>query len=304
MVKITSREESQFVYDLARAEAPSYKYMWIGLRRSSPQEDFHWVDNSTVAYQIWAAGEPNNRYNNGEICVLMYISKFKRLGPWNDEMCVNPRKLPMAYMCEGASSLERDDELDIDESGSGVILEDERLCPQGWSTYKGSCYKSNAPTQSWNKAQQACQVLHAHLVVISSREENQFVFELARAQAPRYKYMWIGLHRFSPHERFLWVDNSTALVYHNWAKSEPNNEYNNGENCAHMYISPSERNAKEWNDEICANPSNGGPMLSMCERDGLVEESSGKEEDDESGSGIFYEERESSLSADHIMYGY
>lgn len=75
--------------------------------------------------------------------------------------------------------------------------------------------------------------------------------------------MWIGLLRGSSDETFSWVREPFPPLYSNWALGEPNNFYSRGENCGHMYIWNSEK-AKQWNDELCVNPSI-GPMIFMCE---------------------------------------
>lgn len=75
--------------------------------------------------------------------------------------------------------------------------------------------------------------------------------------------MWIGLLRGSSDETFSWVREPFPPLYSNWALGEPNNFYSRGENCGHMYIWNSEK-AKQWNDELCVNPSI-GPMVFMCE---------------------------------------
>lgn len=41
--------------------------------------------------------------------------------------------------------------------------------------FKGSCYLHFAERDTWSEAEQRCQELSAHLVSISSQEEQQFV---------------------------------------------------------------------------------------------------------------------------------
>ena len=166
-------------------------------------------------------------------------------------------------------------------------------CPIGWSLFHGSCYKfHSAHAFQWNIARQACRVERADLVKISSPEENQFVYSLARTQAPHRKYLWLGLLRGSWGEEFYWVDKS-PLTYARWAHRQPKHHVD-GDNCAHMYIGKGNR-AMQWNDVDCVYPSIGS-MAYMCERkaaaparlavDGLIwVESEGSADDYESGSG-------------------
>lgn len=48
-------------------------------------------------------------------------------------------------------------------------------CPEGWLEFKGSCYLHFAERDTWSEAEQRCQELNAHLVSITSLEEQQFV---------------------------------------------------------------------------------------------------------------------------------
>lgn len=137
-------------------------------------------------------------------------------------------------------------------------------CPQGWTGYRSSCYLLfNRLTNQWNQARQACQEHGGDLVEIGSSEENHFVYALARAKSSGERYMWIGLLRGFSDESFSWINDPSPPMYSNWALGEPNNFYGRGENCGHMYISTSEK-AKQWNDELCVNPTI-GPMVFMCE---------------------------------------
>ena len=77
------------------------------------------------------------------------------------------------------------------------------------------------------------------------------------------RFMWIGLLRGSSDETFTWINDHSPLMYSNWALGEPNNAYGRGENCGHMYIYSRDK-AKQWNDELCVNPTIGS-MVFMCE---------------------------------------
>ncbi|XP_078376682.1 uncharacterized protein LOC144660015 [Oculina patagonica] len=184
-------------------------------------------------------------------------------------------------------------------------------CPQGWTGYHSSCYLVfNRLTNQWNQARQVCQEHGGDLVEIESPEENHFVYTLANSKAPGGRFLWIGLLRGSPDERFQWVDDPAPTLYSNWALSEPNNFHGRGENCGHMYIWKGEK-AMQWNDEVCVNPTI-GPMIFMCEMkpvdfgpkpaktgNSIDEEGSGEPG---SGSGEFSGESEST-SGDDLQNG-
>lgn len=48
-------------------------------------------------------------------------------------------------------------------------------CPEGWLEFRGSCYLHVAERDTWAEAEQRCQELGAHLVSITSQEEQHFV---------------------------------------------------------------------------------------------------------------------------------
>jgi len=77
------------------------RFMWIGLLRGSPDEQFSWVDDPLpTLYSNWALSEPNNFDGRGENCGHMYLWTGERAMQWNDELCVNPTIGSMIFMCE------------------------------------------------------------------------------------------------------------------------------------------------------------------------------------------------------------
>lgn len=48
-------------------------------------------------------------------------------------------------------------------------------CADGWLEFMGSCYLHFSERDTWSEAEQRCQEHNAHLVSISSQEEQQFV---------------------------------------------------------------------------------------------------------------------------------
>ena len=86
LVKINSAEENEFVWDLATRQAPSVKYIRIGLKWNSTANDFYWYDHSVPVYKNWATGEPNG--NASEPCGHMYgLSSPSKEQRWNDIRC-------------------------------------------------------------------------------------------------------------------------------------------------------------------------------------------------------------------------
>ncbi|EDO46964.1 predicted protein, partial [Nematostella vectensis] len=124
-------------------------------------------------------------------------------------------------------------------------------CPAGWVRLNRSCYKADQTIMNWADARTACGKLGGDLVKITSEQENTFVYELSRKQAPSRNRMWIGLKRNpTTPTKFEWFDSSRPL-YTKWWTGEPNN-HGASEDCGEIYTFPlPDPRAKHWNDLPC-----------------------------------------------------
>ncbi|EDO46963.1 predicted protein, partial [Nematostella vectensis] len=121
-------------------------------------------------------------------------------------------------------------------------------CPAGWVRLNRSCYKADQTIMNWADARAACGKLGGDLVKITSEQENTFVYELSRNQAPSRSLMWIGLKRNpTTPTKFEWVDGSRPL-YTKWWTGEPNGL--GREDCGQIHTF-SGSGAKHWNDLSC-----------------------------------------------------
>jgi hypothetical protein len=84
---------------------------------------------------------------------------------------------------------------------------------QVWQA-NGHCYFPLSVMNSWYVSRDRCRELGAHLVSITSKEEQAFVGALVGA-APR----WIGLSRFGA-PQFSWIDGE-SMTYENWEEGAP-----------------------------------------------------------------------------------
>lgn len=90
LVVLETPEENLAVGGIARRWFDSA--FWIGMSDREEEGDWRWVDGSTLTYDPWGAGEPNNAGNN-EDCAH---SNWRGDGVWNDLPC--GRREP--YVCE------------------------------------------------------------------------------------------------------------------------------------------------------------------------------------------------------------
>uniref|UniRef100_A0A3Q4MXH7 C-type lectin domain-containing protein n=1 Tax=Neolamprologus brichardi TaxID=32507 RepID=A0A3Q4MXH7_NEOBR len=78
-------------------------------------------------------------------------------------------------------------------------------CPDDWVEFMGSCYRHFTERDTWAEAEKHCQELNAHLVSISSQEEQQFLISNGE------EYQWIGLSDKDMQNVFHWTDGSPLV---------------------------------------------------------------------------------------------
>ncbi|XP_053533518.1 C-type lectin domain family 4 member M [Ictalurus punctatus] len=129
-------------------------------------------------------------------------------------------------------------------------------CPSGWTRFLSSCYRVSPFKNTWEESRHECRRTGADLVIINSREEQQFVSGLGLN-------VWIGLTDREQEGEWKWVDN-TPLESGYWKNNEPNNivYLYADEDCAEVISNIGSSSViSNWNDIHCNRYSNG-----LCEK--------------------------------------
>jgi len=90
LVLLKNTEKNEAVSNMVKDW--SDRSFWIGLSDRWTEDRWRWTDGSTLTFDAWSDGEPND-WGGGEDCAE---SNFRNTGEWNDGKC-NGRKV---YVCE------------------------------------------------------------------------------------------------------------------------------------------------------------------------------------------------------------
>ncbi|XP_026548332.1 asialoglycoprotein receptor 1-like [Notechis scutatus] len=78
-------------------------------------------------------------------------------------------------------------------------------CPKGWHAFAQSCYWLSSQERPWTEAKEDCEEKNAHLVIITSYLESQFVLRVTKPHDA-----WIGLKYNG--QVWKWVDETPYTV--------------------------------------------------------------------------------------------
>nr|XP_030123882.3 C-type lectin domain family 4 member E isoform X1 [Taeniopygia guttata] len=125
-------------------------------------------------------------------------------------------------------------------------------CPKGWRRFQGNCYFLSPDTMSWSESAQNCTGMGSQLVVITSKAEQEFLFNLIKEKVTNSyetKY-YIGLAAYK--NGWQWVDQTpyenTATF---WKPGEPNLLF--AEKCAAIHVKGKgdPNTYSNWNNVLC-----------------------------------------------------
>ncbi|XP_020324392.1 CD209 antigen-like protein E isoform X2 [Oncorhynchus kisutch] len=122
----------------------------------------------------------------------------------------------------------------------------EQYCQEGWRYFDSKFYFLSTEKKTWKQSRQDCLDRGADLVIINSREEQTYVFNL-------HLRAWIGLNDSVTEGTWKWVD-GTPLTTGYWAAEQPD-DYERQEDCAEIYYGQDDP-VKTWNDDKCGTNHN------------------------------------------------
>ncbi|XP_034367956.1 C-type lectin domain family 4 member A-like isoform X4 [Arvicanthis niloticus] len=121
-------------------------------------------------------------------------------------------------------------------------------CPKDWKPFGSHCYFISTDLEaSWNKSKEKCSHMGAHLVVIHSQEEQDFITGILKTDAGYF----IGLLDAGDRQ-WQWIDQTPykkSATF--WHKGEPSNDY---EKC--VIINHRKSIGWGWNDIDCSDKEN------------------------------------------------
>ncbi|XP_032533232.1 C-type lectin domain family 17, member A-like [Chiroxiphia lanceolata] len=155
----------------------------------------------------------------------------------------------LAPLREQLEQLRREQNQILEETRnlSGILCPS---CPPGWEQFSRTCYFFSSSTKSWHDSRDSCAQFQAHLAVVDSEQENQFL----AIHVPERRQFWLGLTDEPNEGSWHWVTGG-ALQLQFWNSGEPNDVGHHGEDCAGIYSSGL------WNDLPCF-----GSERWICER--------------------------------------
>ncbi|XP_008823558.1 C-type lectin domain family 4 member A-like [Nannospalax galili] len=116
-------------------------------------------------------------------------------------------------------------------------------CPEEWKPFSSDCYFISTDSNSWHESKDKCSKMGAHLLVIRSKEEQDFIIRNLDTRAAYY----VGLSDPKGQGQWQWVDqtpyNQSATFWHS---GEPNGV---NEHC--VVINNPYGSRWGWNDVLC-----------------------------------------------------
>lgn len=128
-------------------------------------------------------------------------------------------------------------------------------CPTGWMKWRDSCYTLMPTKTNWSDAWMACDRILAHMTVVNTQEEQDFVWREMRgkmveigAKIVEDIELWIGCRDIDNTGHLLCLGDKSDAHYKNWY--QPENEPNNAD---HHCVRMADKYNSSWGDCDCSS---------------------------------------------------
>nr|XP_004610701.1 unnamed protein product [Sorex araneus] len=124
-------------------------------------------------------------------------------------------------------------------------------CPKNWKPFGSTCYFFSSDTKNWTDSEKNCTGMQAHLLVVDSKEEQDFINNNVKL----FNGYYLGLSDLK-NGHWEWVNETPynhSVTF--WHPGEPSFDY---EHCVMLNFRPIQNWG--WNDVTCNEPLN-----SICE---------------------------------------
>ncbi|XP_019643450.1 PREDICTED: C-type lectin domain family 4 member M-like [Branchiostoma belcheri] len=120
-------------------------------------------------------------------------------------------------------------------------------CPEGYTMWRGICYKAFDTRKPFSEAAAACREDGGTLAMPRDADTNTFLVSLYKA-VPNNERFWIGLHDQREEGRFEWIDGSALGSYNAWGSGQPDNAFGK----QHCVLYSNYKWLKDkWADALC-----------------------------------------------------
>uniref|UniRef100_A0A673GBG7 Asialoglycoprotein receptor-like 1 n=1 Tax=Sinocyclocheilus rhinocerous TaxID=307959 RepID=A0A673GBG7_9TELE len=129
------------------------------------------------------------------------------------------------------------------------VLLNTGLCSDGWVSYMNTCYLIVNVYGTWELSKSLCQDHGAHLMVVNSEEELDFLSSIVKLS----ESYWIGLVE-KKEGQWSWVDGTDySTTEHHWDVGQPDDwdVRVNGEDCGQLHARITVDRRRLWNDADC-----------------------------------------------------
>ncbi|XP_018520431.1 C-type lectin domain family 4 member M isoform X1 [Lates calcarifer] len=207
------------------------------------QSEIH-VDYVNAPNQL-ARGSPSKNHTGKDSAVISAVSGrklYRLVGVSFGLLCILQIALNISLRLTLSLSDRPDNKTSGVEVNCKILADSDHYFKQGWVYFRPSFYYISSIKKSWQDSRDDCLRRGADLVIINSREEQDFTRKFHRIS-------WIGLTLRETKGEWKWVD-GTPLTKSYWGSGEPNDYEGKTEDCVEIKFHDEENS---WNDIPCGD---------------------------------------------------